>query len=795
MFQHHSPVSAILPLKGFSDDLVAPQAVAGKIENFALTREGTLRVVARPSEYLSRVRLDRETGTKMVFDVHTYTRPNGLFHTRFGEHGAQSLLFAHIEGHICVHHGWEGYSGDGWKRLLGPSADHEHSPGAATLAEDVAQVHFPTQFIRTPSGVLIIPQGDRAYLYDGDHVLTPLGYSQRPTAPIPLHPRADSASLTPDGGGTPTEQQQANEAGFSHTGRTMRDVFGPARVGTLRSNVWDIEAGGSKKSNPLGAELLPGAWQAQAQWINKHGDLSPLSARSAAATCRKEDNLTKERKKDNNERGEELRFQLAWDSLDPGPDGTVGRIVGRTRDLINSGDPAVYELPSYTLPGGHSFATVPDNITEYLPDNTPDAWLVQRMAPVDPVPTFRLAVLWAGRLWVANVVGDPGQLRASLPGRFGTFPEGRDIYYPDPTGGEITGLYAASQGLLVFTERSTFLLRPNDQGTSFIFQTLDTRTGCVAPGSIQTLRDGRVIWLAREGFVMLVEDNFGNLSLDKDFSKSIEETTARINRVWRRRACSLVEPQQGEYRCWVPVDGATENTLCIVFDGEHWRTRTDVKAQAVCVTDDSRELCLALGKAEAQSGDVESLWVLDRSMLGAQDPVSDYTYASGAVFDQIQEPTAVLETHWLRVTRSHRKGSPVRIHFWLRETVKGSCKVEVFRDQRDELAVQTSEVVDPTSLDRYGADDPPFCFDDNLDISGSVPYPQVRDQRGRVVKTNATWRRRRLFWSKYELRVPSVEVFKVRVTVQGDAEFAGLSYVEHPWSFHGGSTMVGGKTQ
>lgn len=50
------------------------------------------------------------------------------------------------------------------------------------------------------------------------------------------------------------------------------------------------------------------------------------------------------------------------------------------------------------------------------------------------------------------------------------------------------------------------------------------------------------------------------------------------------------------------------------------------------------------------------------------------------------------------------------------------------------------------------------------------------------------WVKRRPYWSKVDVFVPSCEVFKFRIKYQGDMEFVGISYEEV--DRHGGGTKL-----
>ena len=132
-------------------------------------------------------------------------------------------------------------------------------------------------------------------------------------------------------------------------------------------------------------------------------------------------------------------MQVAWTGVPTGPDHCVGRIIYRTKDLVNSGDIKFYELPLNAASVATGFATLPDNVTTVYPDNIPDSFLALPIQEFVPVPKFKLCQIAFGRLWIGNIEGSEGMIRPSMPGQWGTFKKNEELY-PDPAGGEITGM-------------------------------------------------------------------------------------------------------------------------------------------------------------------------------------------------------------------------------------------------------------------------------------------------------------------------------------------------------------------
>lgn len=755
MWDHHNLVSKPLPIREASGRFATPADIAGDIRNMVLTEAGTLRAVVGPCEYHPAAYEDNGgTGPSST----PYGAPmRGIFHHRV-EGGKRDILLAHFNNAIYVHNAWK----PSWNQLIGPSPFAQYR---TELPEDDARVGFGTQFVGVPNGVVIIPQGSRAYFYDGTHV-APLGFDRPPGPPSPYTPRNGIAS---DGSGATVDDdaiESANSQGFVHTGRVDNEVMGNGRIGSVRSDVMDV-TDTTRKSNAMGGILMDGEWRAAMQFMDRWGNKSPISPRSTPAKCSKIDNLTKERVKQQDESVERLRLHLAWGDLDTGPEHAMYRILGRTRDLLNSGIPGVFEVPSNSADDSQTVATLHNTTQTIFFDNIPDTWLLQEMEDPDVVPVFRLAALAFGRLWVANELGNPGMLRPSQPLFWGTFPKNMEIF-PDANGAEITGLLACNQGLLVFTETSTFLITQDDTGQNYKASTLSTTVGCVAPKSAKVMLNGAAVWLGQDGFYGWAGDG-----MPVPLTRAIQDTHVhRINRAWAQQACAAVDYTVGEYRCWVPWDGSTDNEMCFVYDGSGWKFRDDVYVQDVCVTNDHRRYMLALGHEPINAAD--SVWLLDHEAEGPQaSPTSRTSY---------------IETSWLRATRSHRRASIVRSTLWLRETSKNSLDVKVMRDYREYPKMDA--VGEEPSL--HPSDDIPDFWDD-------VTLAATKDDELRAITNQddglvVHFQRRRPFWAEVDLEIPSAESFKLRLESTGDWEFQAFIFDEQDRHAGGAKNSQGSST-
>ena len=705
--------SDILSLRVESGKIFLPDKIASTILNMYPTQEGTLRSLWGPSPYVP----DYSDGQGEIVDLAYPTsvgRMRGVFHGLLGEGGEREIfLVSHesvtTDGQLVVRvlDGWAARTTGVWRYLLGPASD---SPQLETNIICDNRAVPPTQFEVTSKGIIIIPQeeGSTSYIYDGEVVL-PLGYQRTPGPPIGLGP-------------TCSVKTAENDVGYSFDANNAVTVdFHQGRVGFVASNLHADKGG----------KLLSGNYRGAIQWLNRWGDVSPLSGHSNLIHFVEEDSGT-------NPPDTRLKY-VCWQGIEPGPDGTVGRILCRTRDTKNSGLLDLFEVPPNAAFGTLAYSTLPDNVSTVYPDNAPDSWLLVEPLDAMSVSPFRYYRVAMGVGWAANFEGAPGKIVPSVPARWGTFLEDTEIY-PDPSAREITGLAPIGGGMLAFTELSTFFVERNAEGDGYRVAPVNPSIGCVAPSSIASQPDGSVIWLGREGFYQYVA---GKINL---ISSPIEPTIRRLNRARFVKACAAFDPRTKEYRCWVPTEGSLTNNVCLIYDGQGWRKRSDVLADSVCVTRDHRQHMVVAGSVTNVEGtNTNGVWVLDHAN-------SSFTPGSRE---------AVVETAWLGALGSMRRGSPVTIYLWLRESEDTTLTVEVFRDWRAKLVeTMTAKVYPPDDI-------PPFW--DSVLLG-------AEDAEG----DNLTWVQRRPYWTKVDIFLPSAEVFKLKFSSSKSWEFVGMAFQEVP---------------
>lgn len=748
--------SGLLNIRAVTTKILSPDNLANEIQNMRETERSTLKSISGPAPYIPAYGQTLQP---------SFEQMRGIFHGRLREGQKEVLLATAYNGTTNVLLEFNGWSRS-WQTAYTWKPNEPKSQYPA----------FPTQFEQCSNGIVVISQHDALpRFYDEDGHCAPLGYSKTPGPPSLLGPtQNDSYAFSHSGGNDTSQAYTPNNEGFAHdanifnwwlgsvvqTNTQMHTTFGRGRVGTVYSDPKEgLEQGLSRISLNNGHAsglLLTGAYTGATQWVDKYGNFSPVSPRSNAAAFAQQSAVHPENvvfssgiayQERLSQGPENLLKQLLWQNISLPDESsseskTVGRNLYRTRDSINSESVnQLFLLPSNSDGGVFASQTIPDVSSEVYVDNGPDGWLVAEAPDVVPMQRFRLCRQAFGRMFFANSPEDPGLVRFTLPGRWGTLLRD-DFFYPDPSGGEITGLYPVRDGLLVFTESSTFLIVDTSQATGFSVTTISRQFGCVAPSSIATTEHGQTIWLGRKAFYAYSQGAV------EYFSDTIRDDLKYINTSRERQSVAAVDVYSGEYRCWVPMYSSKSNDRCYVFDARPpntgWRTRTDISASAVCVTKDHRAYMLAAGSVGTEPVSTpESVYVLDREV-----PSTVYT---------LPQRSYTIETNWLLNESEYDAKTPITVYIWMIESSSQDLSVQVYRDWRK------SVIHDETVTLYYENDPPPFYGTATLD-------------------TGETIRRSRPYWCKAKVFVPGCEVFKLILTSTAKIEFVGLSYdyVPHP---------------
>lgn len=584
---------------------VRTEGAATLIQNFNVGIDGLLRGIVGPAP----VMVDLQSCAPLSFDP--------LFGVFVGDLGGLETILVYENGAIKRWTPWGGQ--DSWLTL------EDGLQKGATLA--------PAQFLSAGQGVVILPQsvdGAQPRFYDGRHYGF-LGYPDLPPNVDPIGP----SNRGPASAGVPAYEGH-NAAGVSRMAGDLNKAYGTSgAVVETRYRFYKYGFGniGSTESNPASTDsegedagsLLAGEWFACVQFINRWGHVSAPSALSPPQR------LSFRRPIAASTQLEDLRQNWYW-QIPKGPKNTVGRIVSRTKDVLNTGTGfTTYELRGRAGSSGlAAFASVPDNATTLYYDNFSDGVLLTEMMQTIRVPSATSAAFAFGRLWLGT---RDGRIHFSKQGNIGTFL--RDEFVV--CSGRVTGFALTPEGLIAFTETDAMLIIERPEAAAFTTRKLASTEGCVAPDSIRTLPDGSVIWLSRRGFSAYVTTPQGAAPLFIG-APVVQDWTEHMERA--RTACAVVHPVTGTYICWVETK---RGRIGFQFDTAFgWSIRTDVEATSATPFDDT---IIAVGK-RVDDGEM-GVWCLDRRQYKAAkvDYVGDLTYVVETEVFNTQDQTATSAWH------------------------------------------------------------------------------------------------------------------------------------------------------
>ena len=489
--------------------------------------------------------------------------------------GANQLLVVRAGDALYVHQGW----------------NRVYASVHSGLTYDVTS-RFPDA-MTVINGRIIWSNGvDQPVVVDGTttygRLVVPLGFDRPPGQP---------SVLCPNSGGDTGSLVVPNYGGYSH----------PGGIGTVQSY------GGEDGA------MLAGAWEYVVVWEDVWGNLSPPSAPATATLSLQSTGYLTPTSGDYTRLNhlDSMTRSFVLRGVDDGEAHVAAIHVYRTQDTLHA-DSTPRLLTR--IPGRERF-TVPDGESDgVLAARDP----LRRVVPVQP---HRVSCAYQGRLVAANFQGAPGMVRWSDPGFPGTFPE--DSYAITDGGAEVTGVAAWGDYLVVFTDDVVYRLSitPGQVDIKPLYRGI----GCAAPCSIQSLGDGRLVWLAAGGVYALSQDG-SVLRL----SEAISRRMYRLNGGYLGRAVSAIDPATGRYVLSVCTGGSFKHDRVLVYDprSDGWTEATmgGWSAMAMCAQP-GHARHLLLGGYLSGSGNQVRVW--DRQSVINGQFMSSYWYSNLLRMDEM----------------------------------------------------------------------------------------------------------------------------------------------------------------
>tara|TARA_Y100000004_G_scaffold175228_2_gene214649 strand:- start:6083 stop:8317 length:2235 start_codon:yes stop_codon:yes gene_type:complete len=271
-----------------------------------------------------------------------------------------------------------------------------------------------------------------------------------------------------------------------------------------------------------------------------------------------------------------------------GGENVVARRLYRTRDIFDDdGNPITPESGR----NFHFLKEVQDNDSTAIEDGISDSNLGVLTDPEDFgfFPTqAKFITSFKNTVFVS---GMPNNLiKYSAEGMPEVFPRDNLFDIGDSDSGQITGMYASTNALVVFKTRGVYLIK-GDPRNGFYAQTLNRDIGCVAPRSIQDVPGTGLVFLSQDGVYVLkgALENTGSATSIVELSTPIKNLTKRIDYVGARAAVGVINRANKEYFLCVPTNGNVNNLLLVWhYEVGAWSFRENYPMQCAVETTDAR---------------------------------------------------------------------------------------------------------------------------------------------------------------------------------------------------------------
>lgn len=305
---------------------------------------------------------------------------------------------------------------------------------------------------------------------------------------------------------------------------------------------------------------------------------------------------------------QEGRYGIVLVAIPTGPQGTVARIIYRTKNMRDGIEP--------TLATVYEAFRINENVTTQAIDTCPDSRL--SLAPTDILGSntisteFKYGAMFDNRVWLAydNTIIYSEQ---NLYEQFPVF-----NYLETGNGSPITALVPYYNSLIVFREKSIDVISRASSGATanYTVSVLDSSVGTTATNSIQAVPGVGIVFLAQDGVRSISGGLQGGSTVrNTELAKQLSKEWERLSRGSLARACSSVSLRDNEYWVHYPADGSFENTRGAVlhFVNGGWSLRnndytssTDGPMRFTCMTVDDAGYTI-LGTAPTGTGSV-STW-------------------------------------------------------------------------------------------------------------------------------------------------------------------------------------------
>ena len=403
-------------------------------------------------------------------------------------------------------------------------------------------------------------------------------------------------------------------------------------------------------------------------------------------------------------------------SIPTGPEGTVGRVLYRTR---NYSDDYVYQANNELFEVGRIY----NNVDElYF-----DAALTSELAvPAPTVPTVglpapraRFSAFWAGVLWLDGGIEDADTVYYSRPGRIEEFAADGYLRLGGQTAGGVTAIFPHYACLVVFRENAVDVIT-GDAATGFQSSTIATGVTCRAPHSVAAVPGLGLVFLALDGLYAVIGGLQGGSTFDVlKLTTAQRELVDRLTPDLHAKAVGAFSPKTREYHVYAPADGQDRPSLGFVLHIDlletslsPWSTRTGFPVGALSTMYDGTLVFGHNTGVEAGAGSEAGIFLITgRRAMGGTVQEQTFTYNA--------PPTSLYRSTWNDFGDATAQKKVQYVTLWCLTTGQPTVTVRHLKDFSLSAVTERSYLAQPPDA----ADLPVF---NNATLGTSTQYRQER---------------------------------------------------------------------
>jgi len=527
-----------------------------------------------------------------IHSIHFYSRHNGRNRDIIFEDSLGNLARLNPSGFALGSTPYELLK-DQNGTVVGSSGNPRHVPPTSEVS---------SQSITFGGRLYILNGQNSPIVYDG-RVVTRCGFSQIPAKPDASVVYRKQHNLEVESGG-----DDGDDTSYFLGTRVKGQGLGSLNPTGSRVKKKKTTSTAQDGNKYVDGKLC--GYQYRVTFVNKRGQEGPMS--DASDICSFECANGKRR--------------FTQINLPIGGEDVVARRLYRTRDIFDgNGNPISPE-------SGRNFfflKEIQDNEATAIEDGISDSNLGSLTDPEDfgiyPkqgkfITSFKNTVFVAGM--PSNLI------KYSAEGMPEVFPRDNVFDIGDAESGEITGMYASTNALIVFKTRGIYLVK-GDARNGFYAQTLTRDIGCIAPRTIKDVPGTGLVFLASDGVFVLkgALENTGSPTSIARLSTPIQNITKRIDQVGGKAAVGVINRNDKEYFLFVPTIGELNNLVLVWhYETGAWSQRKNYPVQCAVETKDTRSYVYFGSCDDTKPGiNVQSNFYRTKYELGSQASI-----ASGA---------------------------------------------------------------------------------------------------------------------------------------------------------------------